>query len=370
MENEMEYHPLAELFPMMDPDSYAELCADIRQHGLLEPIWTYEGKVLDGRNRYRACLDEGIAPRFLAYEDDDPVAFVVSLNFHRRHLTTSQRAMIAVRLANMKRGRPGENPPIGGFSVPQDKAADTLKVSVRSLQRAAKVQEHCIPEVTKAVDEGSIAVSAAVKLSELPEEQQREVMFNVLSDIVGEGKTEARRIEKAVKVVLGQTANIHVSDDSYEWYTPSEYIEAARELMGEIDLDPASSTVAQETVKAVRFYTREDDGLSKPWSGRVWLNPPYSASLVKAFSQRLEEAYRDGAITEGLILVNNATDTQWFQSLMSQFPVCFTRGRVKFWGPDKEHLATRQGQAVIYFGKREEEFASVFSRFGEVVAKL
>ena len=92
----MEFHEMAEIFPLMQGDEYYELVEDIADHGLLEPIWTYEGKILDGRNRYRACEDAGVTPDFRIWENGSPLGFVLSMNLKRRQLTKSQCAMIAV----------------------------------------------------------------------------------------------------------------------------------------------------------------------------------------------------------------------------------------------------------------------------------
>src|SRR6516164_995725 len=112
---ELEFHPVA----------------DIKVKGLCEPIVLYENKTLDGRNRYLACIAAGIEPTFKTYEGTDPVAFVISANLCRRHLTESQRAMIAAKLATFGRGRPSENASIEAIS--QDDAADMLKVSRSSV---------------------------------------------------------------------------------------------------------------------------------------------------------------------------------------------------------------------------------------------
>jgi ParB-like chromosome segregation protein Spo0J len=90
-------HPFASIFPMMAPDEYGALREDIRAHGLREPIWLFEGQILDGRNRYRACQDVGVTPRADTYIGDDPIAFVISLNLQRRHLTPGQKADVALR---------------------------------------------------------------------------------------------------------------------------------------------------------------------------------------------------------------------------------------------------------------------------------
>lgn len=94
----MKFHPLAELFPLMEGEEFERLAADIKLNGLLEPIWTYEGKILDGRNRWLACQDAGVEPRFREYRGHSPVAFVIAMNIERRHLTATQKAAIGALL--------------------------------------------------------------------------------------------------------------------------------------------------------------------------------------------------------------------------------------------------------------------------------
>ncbi len=168
--------------------------------------------------------------------------------------------------------------------------------------------------------------------------------------------------------LLRYFAMLHVSDDSYEWYTPSAYIEAAREVMGSIDLDPASCDDAQKIVKAGRHYTIDDDGLSQPWFGNVFLNPPYNMPAVQQFSERAIYEYEGGKIANAIVLVNNATDTGWFHRLLS-YPVCFPQGRVQFWTVGKPNLGARQGQAFFYLGEDEGKFSKVFSDFGVVLKR-
>lgn len=161
------------------------------------------------------------------------------------------------------------------------------------------------------------------------------------------------------------------SSESNEWYTPSRYIDAARAVMGEIDLDPASHAVANETVGATRFYDLEADGLKQPWSGRIWLNPPYGTETGR-FVSRLLEGVQDGEVSEAVCLVNShATDTDWFQGLWDAL-LCFTDHRIDFArSSDKENGASpTHGNVFAYFGPNHEAFRRVFQEFGAIVTKV
>lgn len=164
----------------------------------------------------------------------------------------------------------------------------------------------------------------------------------------------------------------HVSQNSgnNEWYTPTEYIAAARGVLGAIDLDPASCPEANAIVGASTFYTLQEDGLAQPWRGRVWMNPPYAQPAIEHFAEKFAASVRAGEVTAGVVLVNNATETEWFR-LMSEVAtaVCFPKGRVRFWSPGGEDAAPLQGQAVLYAGDNLEAFRQAFSSFGVVLVK-
>jgi len=100
----MKFHPLADIFPLLEGEPFNELVASIKEHDLLEPIVLLDEMILDGRNRYRACLEAGVEPRFAAYSGGDPLAFVIAKNLTRRHLNESQRAMVAAKIANLAVG--------------------------------------------------------------------------------------------------------------------------------------------------------------------------------------------------------------------------------------------------------------------------
>jgi len=169
-----EFHPIADIFPLMQGRELDDLVADIRDHGLREPIWLHsDGRVLDGRNRYLACRDAGVEPIYRTYTGGDPVAFSISQNLHRRHLSESQRAMIAARLANLGPGRPAETASIEAVS--QSHAAGLLNVSRAAVQRAVTVETSAAPELAAAVNRGDISVSAAADVATLSPGEQSEI---------------------------------------------------------------------------------------------------------------------------------------------------------------------------------------------------
>ena len=136
----MQAHEIANIFPLIQGAEFDELVADIAKNGLVEPVVIYEGKILDGRNRYNACQKAGITPDTVTYDGNDPLGHVISLNLHRRHLSESQRGMVAARLANMPNHRPEKTANLRPL-ITQDEAASKLNVSERTVNTAKKVQQ-------------------------------------------------------------------------------------------------------------------------------------------------------------------------------------------------------------------------------------
>ncbi len=144
-----------------------------------------------------------------------------------------------------------------------------------------------------------------------------------------------------------------------EWYTPSCYIESARKVMGDIDLDPASCSAANETVKASKYYSAREDGLLQEWYGKIWLNPPYS--LVQKFTLKLLTS----EIEQAIILVNNATETRWFRDLAEHAAaMVFHTGRLAFEKTGGEKSKPMQGQVFIYIGNEPDVFLEEFRQYG------
>lgn len=169
--------------------------------------------------------------------------------------------------------------------------------------------------------------------------------------------------------IVNKKTHVATSGEN-EWYTPPQYLEAARRVMGGIDLDPASSEKAQELVQAAVYYTKDDNGLERPWSGRVWMNPPYAKNLIWPFCERLCEFYASEDVTEAIVLVNNATETAAFQRMAElASSICFHAKRIKYLNRDLEPAETPvQGQAFLYFGPNVDAFRDEFYQFGFTVS--
>src|SRR5437763_8409655 len=210
----LEFHPVANIFPLVEGTEFDEFVADIRQHGLHEPIIVYGDKILDGRNRYRACLAAGIEPTFTVYQGDDPVAYVISLNLRRRHLDESQRAMVAAKLATLKLGdnQHSEGLPIG-------RSSELLNVGERSIARAREVMSRGATELVRAVEHGRVSVSAAADIATQPIQEQREIVAKGEREILRAAqeirakKAEIRRAERIERLAVTCNQNSPLPND-------------------------------------------------------------------------------------------------------------------------------------------------------------
>lgn len=212
---DLPVHELAELFPLLEGTEYETFKEDIRQNGLREPILVYNGQIVDGRNRYRACKDLNILFTACAWDEQGSLAdFVASKNIHRRHLNESVRAIIGARLKSFyekdaqermlagKAADPMANLPQG---TSRDLAAKAMNVSGRSVEAATKVIQQGVPELEKAVRKKQISVSAAEKLAELPPKKQAE--------IVAAGSKEMKAAAKKVREQKAKKSTAPKKDD-------------------------------------------------------------------------------------------------------------------------------------------------------------
>lgn len=169
------------------------------------------------------------------------------------------------------------------------------------------------------------------------------------------------------KTMPPATAHVSHNSGNNEWYTPASFVDAARAVMGGIDLDPASSEIANRVVQATQIFTANDDGLEQEWPVcRIFMNPPYAQPLMGKFASRFAAEIQKGS--EGVALVNNATETFWFQEIAAECSaICFPKTRIRFLDPEGNPGAPLQGQAIIYCGENTDKFIQEFSAFGLVV---
>jgi phage N-6-adenine-methyltransferase len=174
-----------------------------------------------------------------------------------------------------------------------------------------------------------------------------------------------------------QTSRVLTSSLSNEWYTPDHIIERAHRLMGGIDLDPASCEQAQQTVNAGAYYTQEDDGLSKPWHGRVWCNPPYGRRTKEShppphgynaalWAKKMRDEYASRRVWQGLLLTGASTSSRWFHALQDR-PYLILRGRIQFSRPGGGGGSNTRDSVIWYFGFNNLGFGRHFGNLGRIV---
>lgn len=328
----MEFHEAANIFPLLTGQEYTALRDDIQAtNGPIEPIILCDGKILDGRNRYTACLDLGIEPVYQEYKGtQSPLAFVISKNLHRRHLNETQRAVVASKIANM---------PLGGAiyrsanlqtdKVSQSEAADMLNVSPRTVA-SVKAVERAAPDLLPKLESGEMSAHEATK-----EVQNRKAIDNPAL----------------------------YSSDTDEWYTPQAITNKVVQVLGEIDLDPCSNS--GKTIPAFIHYTKQDDGLARDWAGRVYMNPPYGREIAD-WVEKLCEEYESGRVSAAIALVPSRTDTEWFRRF-AEYPRCFIWGRLKFGGGDN---SAPFPSMAVYLGNDIEKFTEAFGVIGDVYIRI
>jgi ParB-like chromosome segregation protein Spo0J len=196
---EIKIHPACDLFPPMSEEDYQELKADIAANGVQESVTFWRGQLIDGRHRVRAMQELGINVGYHSseiYESADPLAFAISVNLKRRHLTTSQRAMVANKLATLQNGSNQhviEGTSFDGPNLKQEEAAKALNVSLPSVQRARALERDAAPEVAAAVHAGTVTLGAATNLVKAEPDKQKQAA------IVARGKQAVKEAVTAKK---------------------------------------------------------------------------------------------------------------------------------------------------------------------------
>lgn len=215
--DEREFHPASCIFPLIEDDAeLQEIADDITEHGQREPILLHpDGSIIDGRNRYRACMLAGVPYRYEIWDGNgDLMSLSISLNLHRRHLSTSQRAMIAATLANTSHGgnnKQGANLHLATLTI--DDAADAMKVSARSAKDARSVSNNGVDGLSNMVSAGDVSVSAAAKVAKLPKQDQVKAV-EAGPEAVKDAAKQGANLQLAGSVeTQEQGANLHIASE-------------------------------------------------------------------------------------------------------------------------------------------------------------
>ena len=350
------------LIPALRSEELEGLKSSILKEGCRDSliIWKGYSILVDGHNRHEICTKNSVpfSTVEMEFESREHVKlWILENQLSRRNLTDGQRFDVALQkkevLAQAGREKKVESGKEHHKGVPKvlsknDNTFGSIKESPKHNTRQEIASD-------LGWSTGKVAQAEVVK-KESPETWEK-----------------VKSGEATVGAAYTEVKKPHVANNSgeNEWYTPPKFTEAARRVMGGIDLDPASNELANKFVGADAFYTKEDDGLTKPWRGRVWLNPPYAQPLISEFAAAVVEKHEKGEFEQAIVLVNNATDTKWLQSMMRVCDaMCFLEGRVRYLDKTGDPKNSPiQGQVVLYFGNATSFFFEEFSSFGVVVRR-
>ena len=384
------------LIPVLTADERSQLEANLVSDGCRDPLVLWGNTLIDGHNRFEICTRLGIPFQTVTKEFESRghvIEWIIRNQFGRRNLSSYQRGVLALRLKPifearaLARQQEGVNQysslsensheatpdiftnevrPVAQVETPKptlrtDVAVASLaNISSNTIRKIEKIEAAAPAEVKDALAAGDVSINLAAQFVELPSADQQDAI-----SAIGDGGDTPQVMRDAVRYyrTTGTGEN--------EWYTPGEYVDLAREVMGGIDLDPASCDEANEVVKADKYFTKEISGLAEKWSGRIWLNPPYSRDLMPAFIAKIKESYLDGEVDQAVILTHNNTDTTWFHSLAGiASSLCFSKKRIKFYRGDEAPASPTNGQAFFYLGSNVDRFNEVFAAIGFIVAPV
>lgn len=360
-----------------DEDAVQRLMDSIRKIGLQTPISVRPDNddvlhLVAGRHRLEAVKRLGM-PTIdcvrMAGTDDEARMWEIAENLHRADLTALERdEHIAEWVQLSKNNKVVQNEPPGG----QQPNEQGIRAATKDLgiDRNAVVRANKVAKLTPDAKEEARRVgldnnqSALLKAAKEPEEAQAAKVREI-----ADAKRNPEPPPPPPSNPATEPHNHRAQGTGQnEWYTPAIYVAAAKAALGEIDLDPASSAIANETVGAASFYTLDDDGLNQLWRGRVWINPPYAQPHIADFIAKLVAEVQAKRVTESIALTHNYTDTAWFHNAAGNASaICFTRGRISFLSPTGEKAAPTQGQAFFYFGADPSAFIREFGKFGLIV---
>lgn len=237
------------------------------------------------------------------------------------------------------------------------------------LQLNLKTKEHTQP--LKNLDDEEIIdvleIANETKEDEVATPKEIKETVSIYQEVKKENPTATHEevIEETIKKKT-VIATLHTGDN--ESYTPLQYVESARLVMGGINVDPASNDYAQSKINADTYFTESNSGLDKDWNGNVWINPPYAYPLIGTFIDKLISEIESGNCVSAVLLTNNSADTKWFhKAARYSSAICMTKGRINFYKADDSTTSPTNGQTFFYFGDDNKEFAKEFKKYGMIV---
>lgn len=343
-----EFHAL---IPPLSTEEREQLEQNIVSDGCRDPlvVWAQQSILLDGHNRHEICERHGIGYAVREIEFDDRQAafdWIIDNQLGRRNLTPEQTSYLRGKRYNREKRSVGR-PENCGQNVPISKTSEVLGeeygVDARTIRRDGKFAD-AVDSIAENVgdDAKRVLLSADSKLTK--------------QDVVEIASKPPEEQRAAVEKMA-----VHYSSESPEWYTPPEIIDRVVKVFGEIDLDPCSNDSSNPNIPASEHFAAADDGLSKTWSGRVYMNPPYGREIV-GWIEKLKAEFDAGNTTEAIALVPSRTDTEWFR-VLKEFPRCFISGRLNFSGHQN---SAPFPSVVVYLGKNLKRFVKAFGDIGDV----
>ena len=351
--------------------------------------------IIDGHHRHQIATKHSLSIplREMKFSSRDDVEFwIVKNQFARRNLSTFSKALLVLKMKPVISKRAKENQLAAlkqntvdrSVNIDKTERMDTRAVmaamagiSTGQMAKIELIANEASDELKQSIIEGNLSISkvyeelrAAKNTTPLQEVQNdRETQTPAFNGEYQQPESPINQNDLEVENAALKDEIAELKRKAYntqgtgnnERYTPPEIIELVREVLGTIDLDPASCNIANETVKAAAFYSSDDDGLSKEWTGKIFLNPPYSKDLIEKFVDKLFESHLDEAIT----LTHNCTETSWGGKLLKNATaVAFPTGRIDCKTPAGDGGSPKQGSMICYFGSNPKKFIDVFSRIG------
>ena len=389
------------LIQPLTESEFKQLEDDVLQNGIINPVIVIRDEasnnftIIDGHHRHQIATKHSLSIplREMKFSSRDDVEFwIVKNQFARRNLSTFSKALLVLKMKPVISKRAKENQLAAlkqntvDRSVRFDQTVDGVNtrtimaemagVSIGQMTKIELIANEASNEMKQAILNGDLSINKVYEelraeksplnsnpaqlesvnnQEEIKAPQQPESPSNQ-----NELETENAALKDEIEELKRKAYNPQGTGNN-ERYTPPEIIELVREVLGSIDLDPASCSIANETVKAATFYSADDDGLSKEWTGKIFMNPPYSKDLIEKFVDKLIDSSFDEAIT----LTHNCTETNWGSKLLKNATaVAFPIGRIDCKTPSGDGGSPKQGSMICYFGNNTKKFIDVFSRIG------